>query len=86
MNPSLKLATRTFPARIADLGFTVQLPADWISHELPPEEVDFSNPTNLFPLAIALGGPQVLSQAPAVVRDQRVGGKHTADAAADHGY
>jgi hypothetical protein len=52
MNPTLQLAPRAFPARIADLGFTAQLPADWISHELPQEEVDFSNPTQLVPLAI----------------------------------
>jgi len=52
MNPNLKLAARTFPARIAELGFTAQLPADWISHELPSEDADFSNPTNLVPLAI----------------------------------
>jgi hypothetical protein len=52
MNSQLKLAPRTFPARIAELGFTAQLPADWISHELPNEELDFSNPTNLVPLAI----------------------------------
>jgi hypothetical protein len=52
MNPNLKLASRTFPARIAELGFTAQLPADWISHELPNADADFSNPTNLVPLAI----------------------------------
>jgi hypothetical protein len=52
MNTNLKLAPRTFPARIAELGFTAQLPADWISHELPNEDMDFSNPTNLVPLAI----------------------------------
>ncbi|MFO1488961.1 MAG: hypothetical protein U1F65_10835 [Verrucomicrobiota bacterium] len=52
MNPHLKMALRNFPARIAELGFHAQLPAGWINHELPPEEVDFSNPTNFFPLAI----------------------------------
>lgn len=52
MNSHLKLAPRTFPARIAELGFTAQLPVDWISHELPNEDADFSNPTNLVPLAI----------------------------------
>lgn len=52
MNGNLNLAPRSFPARIAELGFTAQLPADWISHELPIEDVDFSNPTNLVPLAI----------------------------------
>lgn len=43
---------RVFPSRIADLGFSVRLPADWISHELPVEEPDFSNPTLCFPLAV----------------------------------
>jgi hypothetical protein len=52
MNPNLKFAPRTFPARIADLGFTAQFPADWISHQLPQEDPDFSNPTNLVPFAI----------------------------------
>ena len=52
MNSPLKLATKNFPSRIAELGFSAQLPADWIAHELPPEEPDFSNPTNCFPLAI----------------------------------
>lgn len=52
MNPNLKLAPKTFPARIAELGFSAQLPADWINHELPPEDVDFSDPTKFFPLAL----------------------------------
>jgi len=52
MNPALKLAIRKFPARIADLGFAAQLPTDWIAHELPSEEIDFSDPTKLVPLAI----------------------------------
>lgn len=52
MSPSLQFAPRTFPSRIADLGFTANLPADWIAHELPAEQPDFSNPTQFFPLAI----------------------------------
>lgn len=52
MNSNLNLAPRTFPSRIADLGFTANLPSDWIVHEVPAEEVDFSNPTFLVPLAI----------------------------------
>jgi hypothetical protein len=52
MNPHLKLGLRTFPARVAELGFAAQLPADWISHDLPREEVDFGNPTTFLPLAI----------------------------------
>jgi hypothetical protein len=52
MNSNLKLVPRTFAARIADLGFTAQLPADWNSHELPPQELDFKNPTFFLPLAL----------------------------------
>ena len=52
MNPKLQLAPRSFPARIAELGFTASLPADWNSHELPPEEADFSDPVKFFPLGI----------------------------------
>ena len=52
MNSSLQLAPRTFPSRIAELGFTANLPAGWIAHELPAEQPDFSNPTQFFPLAI----------------------------------
>ncbi len=52
MNTTLRLAPRTFPDRIAELGFTADLPVDWISHDLPKEDVDFSNPTMLVPLAI----------------------------------
>lgn len=52
MNPNLQFAPRTFPSRIAELGFTATLPADWISHELPNEDMDFSNPTVFAPLAV----------------------------------
>ncbi len=52
MNSNLKLAPRTFSSRIADLGFTAQLPTDWTSHELPPQELDFNNPTFFLPLGI----------------------------------
>ena len=44
--------SRTFDARVAELGFTLPLPPDWISHELPSEEPDFGNPTLLVPLAV----------------------------------
>lgn len=52
MNSNLNFVPRSFPSRVAELGFTVNLPGDWISHDLPGEEVDFSNPTNLMPLGI----------------------------------
>jgi hypothetical protein len=42
---------RRFPSRIAQLGFAVGLPADWISHPLPDEQPDFSDPSRLVPLA-----------------------------------
>jgi hypothetical protein len=48
----MDLALRKFPDRIAELGFSAQLPTDWIAHELPPEEPDFASPTTFFPLAI----------------------------------
>lgn len=48
----LSFQPRTFPARIAELGFTVKLPKDWVAHELPDEEPDFSDPTTLVPLAV----------------------------------
>jgi hypothetical protein len=42
---------RRFPSRIAQLGFAASLPADWISHPLPDEQPDFSDPSRLVPLA-----------------------------------
>lgn len=49
---SIASTPRHFPSRIADLGFTVALPEDWIAHELPDEQPDFSSPSFLHPLAI----------------------------------
>lgn len=54
MNPRIIFQPRTFPARIAELGFTAQLPADWISHALPPQELDFNNPTFFLPLGMVV--------------------------------
>jgi hypothetical protein len=52
MNPSDDtLPLRHFPSRIAQLGFAVGLPADWISHPLPDEQPDFADPSRLVPLA-----------------------------------
>ena len=52
MNGALELAPRSFPDRIAALGFTATLPVDWISHELPSEEPNFGDPTSFVPLAV----------------------------------
>jgi hypothetical protein len=48
----LRLEPRAFPARLADLGFTVPLPPDWIAHELPAEAPDFTEAKTLAPLAV----------------------------------
>lgn len=52
MTAGLHFATRTFSGGIADLGFTVQLPGDWIAHDVPKGEQDLSDPTVLAPLAV----------------------------------
>jgi hypothetical protein len=52
MNSRLSVLPRTFPSRIADLGFTANLPSDWVAHELPEEKPDFSDPTTFVPLAV----------------------------------
>ena len=41
----MTFATRAFAARIAELGFSVDLPTDWVVHDLPQEDVDVSDPT-----------------------------------------
>jgi hypothetical protein len=48
----LDLAARTFPSRIADLGFSLALPRDWINHTLPEESADFEDPAKLIALAV----------------------------------
>ena len=40
------------PARLADLAFRVAVPSDWNSHEIPSENIDFSEPTAFAALAI----------------------------------
>lgn len=49
---TIATALRTFEARIAELGFTLPVPPDWISHDLPTEVPDFSDGTALVPLAV----------------------------------
>lgn len=50
---TLDFACRTVPSRIAELGFSIDLPRDWPSHEVPPEAPDFDDPTRLVALAVA---------------------------------
>lgn len=57
MKPHLELSPRSFPARIAELGFTALVPNDWVSHDATETDVDFDDPTRFTPLAI-LTAPQ----------------------------
>jgi hypothetical protein len=41
-----------FPARVAGLAFSVQLPQGWVRHELPSEDQDFTSPAVFAPLAV----------------------------------
>jgi hypothetical protein len=49
---ALNFVSRKFPARIADLGFSVRLPAGWKSHDLTEENPDFTNPVTFVPLTV----------------------------------
>ncbi|MCC2657489.1 MAG: hypothetical protein K0Q76_2597 [Panacagrimonas sp.] len=52
MSDTLDLQPRDVPARIASLDFVVDLPADWVSHPLPDETLEFDNPAFLVPLTL----------------------------------
>lgn len=43
---------RAFPARLADLAFALDVPADFVAHELPGEDTDLSDPSLSAPLAV----------------------------------
>lgn len=43
---------QSFPARLADLEFSIQPPTGFVAHELPAEEHNFENPTTCAPLMI----------------------------------
>ena len=53
MSTSPSFVEREFPARIANLGFFVELPHNWQPLELPDEEPDFSDARTLIGLAAA---------------------------------
>ncbi|MGJ5820568.1 hypothetical protein [Paludibaculum fermentans] len=53
MSNSFGFTIYTFPARLADLGFEISVPSDWTVHDLPLEDVDFSNPIAFAPLMVA---------------------------------
>lgn len=57
MKPHIDLSPRSFPAHVADLGFSALLPTDWISHDVAETNVDFDDPTRFTPLAV-LTAPQ----------------------------
>lgn len=53
MAESTEFGVLAIPARIADLACRLAVPRDWNVMELPAEEVDFSEPSAFFPLAVA---------------------------------
>ncbi len=52
MTATLAMTSRTFPPRLADLGFTMDVPEGFIAPEMPTEDVDFSDPTKSAPIAV----------------------------------
>jgi len=54
MSGSTEYALHHVPARIADLAFKIAIPTDWQTPDLPPEEVDFSQPGAFFPLLLSV--------------------------------
>lgn len=52
MSATLSLTPRTFPPRLADLGFSMDVPDAFIEAEIPGEDVDFSDPTKSAPIAV----------------------------------
>lgn len=52
MTATLAMTSRTFPPRLADLGFTMDVPEGFIAPEMPTEDVDFSDPTMSAPIAV----------------------------------
>ncbi|MBN8645609.1 MAG: hypothetical protein J0L61_10280, partial [Planctomycetes bacterium] len=48
-----QLTRRDYPALLADLAFSMELPAEFVEPDVPREELDFSNPTVCFPLLLA---------------------------------
>jgi len=54
MAESTEFGVLTIPGRIADLACRVAAPRDWNVMELPGEDVDFSEPSAFFPLAVVV--------------------------------
>lgn len=48
-----KVARRAYPALIADLEFSLELPVEFVEPEFPREDVDFADPTKMAPLMLA---------------------------------
>ncbi|QOY91851.1 hypothetical protein [Paludibaculum fermentans] len=53
MSNSFGFTIYTFPPKLADLGFEIAVPSDWTIHDLPMEDIDFSNPVAFAPLMVA---------------------------------
>lgn len=46
------LVQHSIPGRVAELDFSMFVPEDFVRPELPPEDVDFSDPSKFVPLAL----------------------------------
>ncbi len=54
MAESTEYGVLAIPARVADLACRMAAPRDWNVMELPAEDVDFSEPSAFFPLAVVV--------------------------------
>lgn len=48
----LAMTRRSFPSRLADLGFSIDVPEGFIQVDVPRDNVDFENPTQSAPLEL----------------------------------
>ncbi len=48
----MSVAIHRFPARLADLEFTMQMPDQFVEHAIEREDVDFADPATSVPLAV----------------------------------
>lgn len=51
MPTDLPFSRFEIPSRAADLGFSLELPTDWIQHPLPDDDLDFNDPLRMLGLA-----------------------------------
>ncbi len=60
MTTTIALANRTFPPKLADLGFSMDVPEGFIEAELPGQDINFDDPTKSAAIAV-LSSPVALA-------------------------